>query len=76
MTRLMERVSIFTMMAQSMMENGWKIPNMDLELRPGLMVLGMKVTTNKERSMVTESLTGLMVLHTRVISNGIISKEQ
>ena len=60
MTKLMERVYILTWITQDMRVIGLKISNMDTVLNNGQMEHLMKATMLKARSMVKESLLGLM----------------
>jgi hypothetical protein len=47
-------------MEQSILVNGEKTSNTGSELRPGLMVLAMKVTMSMERNMALEPSSGLI----------------
>jgi hypothetical protein len=62
MIKLMAEVLMNIWTAQTMSETGKKINSTDTALRHGQMLPSTKVTTNMERSTVSEPLSGLMAL--------------
>lgn len=74
MTKLMAEVNTFTQMDQDTKDNGSKILNMALVKRLGLMVLPIKVTIDRVRSMERDNSRGQIIAFTLVTSKTTISK--
>ena len=74
--RHMDMALIFTLMEQNMKDNGRKINKTDMVRKHGLMVHVTREIINKVKSLVTESLNGLMDLNMMAYSLKIISREK
>ena len=61
MIKLMDKENIYTWMVLNILANGLTISNMDMVLNNGLTELDMKVNIIMERSIIKETLIGLMV---------------
>lgn len=58
MIKHMGKVYILSMMDHAILENGYKICNMDMVFKNGMMDLHIKVSINKDVSTETENLPG------------------
>lgn len=66
MIKLMDRVSITTLMELVMRDTGKRISSMDMVKKHGQMELAMKESTKKVKRMDLESFHGLTGQHTKV----------
>jgi hypothetical protein len=76
MIRLMVSECTVILTGLSTKDSGRKTNSTEMELRPGLMVRGMRVSTSRERSMAMEPSLGLMALSIRGNLSKTTSREK